>query len=140
VFGAAALASSVLHPLYGNLSDRWGGGRLMVAGLVLSGLALPLLNAAKGPISAAATMVVVWAALGLIVTPSLAFMAEALSAAGLESYGVAYGLYNVAWAVGLMGGPSLGGVLLQTAGFGPLTLGWAAALIAAGAVLARPRP
>ena len=111
----------------------------MNAGLVLSGLAMPFLTAARGPVSAAVTMVVVWAALGLIVTPSLAFMAQALSAAGLEAYGMAYGLYNVAWAVGLMGGPSLGGFLLQTVGFGTLALGWAVALVAVGVALARVR-
>jgi MFS transporter, DHA1 family, solute carrier family 18 (vesicular amine transporter), member 1/2 len=139
LFGVAALASSVLHPIYGRLSDRWGGKRLMLAGLVLSGLILPILNAAVGPLSAALTMVLVWGALNLIVTPSLAFMAEAASAAGLESHGVAYGIYNVAWAVGLMGGPSLGGFLLEHAGFGALTAGWAIVLIAVAAVLASRR-
>ena len=78
-----------------------------------------------------------WAALSLIVTPSLAFMAEAASAAGLGSHGVAYGVYNVAWAVGLMGGPSLGGFLFEHIGFGALTVaGWAVVLLVVAAVLA----
>ena len=46
------------------------------------------------------------AALSLVVTPSLAYMAEATSDAGVGSFGVAYGLYNVAWGVGLLAGPA----------------------------------
>ena len=45
-------------------------------------------------------MVPMWMVFSMIVTPSLAYMAEAASAAGFESYGVVYGVYNMAWAVG----------------------------------------
>ena len=139
LFGVAALASSLVHPIYGRLSDRWGGWRLMIAGLVLSGLMLPVLNAAVGPRSAALCMVLMWAASSLVVTPSLAFMAEAASSAGLESHGVVYGAYNVAWAVGIMAGPAAGGFLLGRIGFGPLSVWWAAALFATALILARSR-
>ena len=47
-------------------------------------------------------MVPMWIVFSMIVTPSLAYMAEVASAAGFESYGVVYGVYNMAWAVGLM--------------------------------------
>jgi predicted MFS family arabinose efflux permease len=80
-----------------------------------------------------------WGALNMIVTPSLAFMAEAASAAGLESYGVAYGVYNVAWAVGLLCGPSLGGFLFEHIGFAALTTWWALALLIVALVVARNR-
>ena len=33
LFGIAALCSSAMHPVYGRLSDRWGGRRLMMAGM-----------------------------------------------------------------------------------------------------------
>jgi len=135
LFAVAALASSLVHPVYGRLSDRWGSRRLMLAGLVASGLTLPVLQASAGPLSAALAMALAWAALSLIVTPSLAYMAEAASAAGLGSHGVAYGVYNVAWAAGLMAGPSLGGFLFEQIGFGALVAGWAVALLASGAIL-----
>ena len=139
LFGVAALTSSLVNPIYGRLSDRWGGRRLMLGGLVLSSLMLPVLNASAGPLSAAVAMVLMWGALNMIVTPSLAFMAEAASAAGLESYGVAYGVYNVAWAVGLLGGPSLGGFLFEHIGFAALTAWWALALLIVALVVARNR-
>ena len=52
----------------------------------------------------------------MIITPSLAYMAEATSSAGAGSFGVGYGLYNMAWGVGLLGGPALGGFLFERIG------------------------
>jgi DHA1 family solute carrier family 18 vesicular amine transporter 1/2 len=139
LFGIAAVASTAMHPIYGRLSDRWGGRRLMLIGLIASALALPLLNFATGFQSAAFAMVPMWVVFSMIITPSLAYIAEIASEAGFESYGVVYGVYNVAWAIGLMVGPAIGGFLLERIGFGPLTIGWGLVLLVAGLVLARIR-
>lgn len=139
LFGIAAVASTTMHPIYGRLSDRWGGRRLMLIGLVASALVLPLLNLATGFQSAALTMVPMWMVFSMIITPSLTYVAEVASTAGFESYGVVYGVYNVAWAVGLMAGPAIGGFLLERVGFGPLTIGWSLLLLVTGLVLARIR-
>ena len=139
LFGIAAIASAAMHPICGRLSDRWGGRRLMLIGLIASALVLPLMNMATDFRSAAFVMVPMWIVFSLIVTPSLTYIADVASAAGFESYGVVYGVYNVAWAVGLMAGPALGGFLLERFGFGPLTMGWSALLLVAGVALARLR-
>ena len=94
----------------------------MMIGLVGSALVLPLLSLATDFRSAAFAMVPMWMVFSMIVTPSLAYMAEAASAAGFESYGVVYGVYNMAWAVGLMVSPALGGFLLERVGFEALTI------------------
>jgi len=131
VFGVAAVASASLHPLYGRLSDRWGARRLTLFGLAVSALVMPL-NAAIGSFqSAVAVDVVQTAALALVIAPSLSYMGEATSAAGLESFGAAYGLYNVAWGVGLLGGPALGGFLFERIGFARLVWWWAPAVLLA---------
>jgi multidrug resistance protein len=140
LFGTAALVSGLLHPAYGWLSDRWGGARLMRLGLIVAAIVLPGLPAAAGWRSSAVAMVAVSAALGLVVTPSLTYMAAVASAAGLGSFGVVYGLYNVAWGVGLMVGPVAGGVLLERVGFLTLTLVWSfGLLVVAGLVAAAGR-
>jgi MFS transporter, DHA1 family, solute carrier family 18 (vesicular amine transporter), member 1/2 len=139
LFGIAAIASSAMHPIYGRLSDRWGGRRLMMAGLAGFALMLPAMNLATDFRSAAMVSVPTWMVFGMVVTPSLAYFAQIASEAGVQAYGVVYGVYNVAWAVGLMAGPAAGGFLLERAGFGRLTVGWSVLLLAASLVLAKLR-
>ena len=88
----------------------------MMIGLIGSAFVLPLLNFATDFRSAALAMVPMWIVFSMIVTPSLAYMAEVASAAGFEAYGVVYGVYNMAWAVGLMIAPALGGFVLERVG------------------------
>jgi MFS transporter, DHA1 family, solute carrier family 18 (vesicular amine transporter), member 1/2 len=137
LFGMAGLASSAMHPVYGRLSDRWGGRRLMVTGLLGFALMLPMLNFITDFRTAALTMVPMWMVFGMFITPSLAYFGQLASQAGVHAYGVVYGIYNVAWAVGLMTGPALGGFLFDQVGFAPLTIIWSASLLAAGLLLAR---
>ena len=136
VFGAAAAASAVLSPVFGRLTSRLGATRLMTVGTVAAGLALPLLARADSFASAAALNVLLAASISLVVTPSLAYMAECVSAAGSEAFGVAYGLYNGAWALGILVGPSLGGFLFERMGFGGLTLLWSPVVIGAAVLFA----
>jgi DHA1 family solute carrier family 18 vesicular amine transporter 1/2 len=142
VFGIAAVAATALHPIYGRLADRWGGRRLTIIGLVAMASMLPILTQAWSFESAVALYVLQGAAIALMVTPSLAYMAEAMSDAGVESFGVAYGLYNFAWGIGLLAGPAIGGFAYEKLGFERLALLWMPAVIAATWLLARsgPRP
>jgi MFS family permease len=77
--------------------------------------------------------------IAVVITPSLAYMAEAIASTGLESFGVAYGVYNFSWALGLLLGPALGGFLYERLGFAMLTILWAPFLLLAGAILALTR-
>ena len=139
LFGIAAVASTTMHPIYGRLSDRWGGRRLMLTGLIASAFVLPLLNFAVDFRSAALAMVPMWIVFSMMITPSLAYMAEVSSRAGFEAYGIVYGVYNMAWAVGLMIAPAVGGFLLERVGLGPLTIGWSVFLLVTSVMLARVR-
>jgi MFS transporter, DHA1 family, solute carrier family 18 (vesicular amine transporter), member 1/2 len=137
VFGAAAVATAILNPLYGRLADRVGARRLTMVGLVCAGLALPCLSLISSYPSAVALYVLQASMAALAITPSLAYMGEAVAQAGLGSFGVGYGLYNMAWGVGLLGGPALGGFLYERLGFTMLTLVWAPCVISTTALLAR---
>jgi DHA1 family solute carrier family 18 vesicular amine transporter 1/2 len=140
VFGVAAAASMILHPIYGRLADRWGARRLTLWGLVLTAAMLPLLGRVWSFESAVGLYVAEAAAMALMVTPSLAYMAEATSSSGIGSFGVTYGVYNVAWGVGLLGGPAAGGFLFERMGFARLALWWAPPLIVATLLLGRIKP
>jgi MFS family permease len=129
IFGIGAVASMVLHPLFGRLVNRMGARRLTMIGLVLVSCTLPLMSMTWNYRSAVAFYLVSGSAMALVITPSLAYMAEATSGAGIGSFGVGYGLYNMAWGAGLLGGPALAGFLFERFGFARLTLTWAFALL-----------
>jgi multidrug resistance protein len=137
VFGFAAVASAVLHPLFGRLADRYGARNLTMIGLIAMGLFLPLLTRIWSFESAVTVYVVQVVAVSLVVTPSLAFMAEAISAVGISSFGVAYGVYNFAWALGLLVGPASGGYLYERLGFAMLVWLWAPVTIVVAVLLIR---
>ena len=137
VFGMSAVVSAVLHPFFGRLADRSGGRRLTIIGLVLIALVLPLLSRAWSYPSAIALYALQVATMACVITPSLAYMAEAVSDGGIGSFGVAYGLYNVAWGVGLLGGPALGGFMFERMGFARLALIWSPVLVIVTVLLAR---
>jgi DHA1 family solute carrier family 18 vesicular amine transporter 1/2 len=139
VFGCVAVVTAVLHPLYGRLSDRVGARTLTLRGLGLAAFAIPLAGLVSSFASAIAVFVVQTAALSLAIAPSLAYMGEAASSAGLGSFGVAYGLYNVAWGFGLLGGPAIGGFLFERLGLQGLALLWAPAMLLLTLLVARVR-
>jgi len=137
LFGIGAVASTVMHPVYGGLVNRVGSRRMTMIGLLLVACLLPLLSLATSYRSAIAVYVICGAAISMIITPSLAYMAEATSSAGAGSFGVGYGLYNMAWGAGLLGGPALSGFMFERMGFGWLMLMWAPPLVAVTCLLGR---
>jgi len=137
VYGVGAIATTMVHPLYGRAADKWGARRMTTLGLLLAGGMLPILGRAWSFRSAVALFVVHAACASLAITPSLAFMGEATSDAGVESFGVAYGLYNLAWGAGLLGGPAAGGFLFERIGFTKLSLAWGPLLILVAIGLSR---
>ena len=137
IFGSSAVASSILHPIYGRLADRWGGRRMMLTGLPLVACLMPLINLAWDYPSTIAFFVLITIAVALVITPSLTFMAEAVSDSGVGSFGVGYGLYNMAWGAGLLSGPALAGFVYERQGFARLTLVWAPMLLVVSILLAR---
>jgi len=137
LFGVGAVASAILHPIYGRLADQWGGRRLMITGLILAACVLPLMNLTWSYPSTFMFSALNTVAIAMVITPSLTFMAEAVSSAGVGSFGVGYGLYNMAWGAGLLGGPALAGFIFERMGFARLTLLWAPLLLIVSVLLAR---
>src|SRR5262249_34464505 len=103
VFAAAALGNTFFHPVVGRMADAWGARRLSGVGLLATAAVLPFAARVWNFGSAVWLCLAQAAAFALIGAPSLTFMADATSAAGLGSFGTAYGLYNAIWAVGLLG-------------------------------------
>jgi multidrug resistance protein len=137
VIGCGAVVSATLHPAFGRIADRIGGRRLMIAGLAGIAAMLPVLSLISSFTNASIIYAVFTVPIVMMVTPSLAYMADATSGSGARSFGVAYGVYNFAWALGLLVGPAIGGAAYERAGFGALMWTWAAALLPITLLLAR---
>jgi multidrug resistance protein len=137
VWGASAVVSATLHPVFGRIADRVGGRRLMLSGLMAMALLMPLLPQSYSFGSAAVINAAFTVGVVMMATPSLAYMADATASAGVRSFGLAYGIYNVAWASGLLAGPAIGGAAYERVGFTSLTVAWAAALLICTLLLAR---
>lgn len=137
VFGGGAVVAAVLHPVFGRIADRSGGRQLTLWGLAAIGAVLPLSLRIVSFESAVAIYAVAAIAIAIFITPSLTYMAEAASMAGSDSFGVAYGLYNFAWSLGLLLGPALGGALYERMSFAQLCIVWAVGLLVITAGLMR---
>ena len=135
VFAAAALANTGFHPLVGRMSDKWGARRMVGIGLIAWSVVLPFVAYAWSFQSAVLLCVLQAAAFAVVGAPSLTFMADATTDAGLGSFGTAYGLYNAVWAVGLLAGPPIGGFLYERVGFASLAWRWSFVVIAVTLVL-----
>jgi DHA1 family solute carrier family 18 vesicular amine transporter 1/2 len=129
LFATAAGAWIVMPMIYGPLVGRWGSRRLLRLGLILTAVWLPMLALAVGIKSALTLMVIEWMIVPLAVTPSLAYMAEVTSIGGADAYGVGFGVYNAAWAIGLLVGPVVGGFAFDRVGLPALLVTWAAVAI-----------
>jgi MFS transporter, DHA1 family, solute carrier family 18 (vesicular amine transporter), member 1/2 len=139
LYGTAAVITTSLHPICGRLADRFGARRMTMVGLIATACTVPVLGQAWSFGSALGFYLFAAAAGAFVITPSLAYMGEATNDAGVRSFGVAYGLYNLAWGVGLLGGPALGGFLFERMGFARLLLAWAPAVALVTIVLGRVR-
>jgi multidrug resistance protein len=137
VFGGGAVVAAALHPLFGRLADRAGGRQLTLWGLAAVGAVLPVFTRIRSFESAIVIYALSAVAIATLLTPSLAYMAEAISASGNRSFGMAYGFYNFAWAVGLLIGPALGGFMYERMGFTRLAMVWAPCVVVLTALLAR---
>jgi len=135
-FAAAALSNTFVHPLVGRAVDKWGARRLTGIGLLACAVMLPIVAQTWSFASAIVLGVLTSATFAMIATPSLTFMGDATTAAGIGSFGTAYGIYNAVWAVGVLFGPALGGYLYERMRFSTLALGWSAAIV--GVTLALP--
>ncbi len=137
VYGAAAIVTTLMHPLCGRLADRFGARRVTAVGFLLTAAVMPATSRVWSFRSAMWLFMLQAGSGTVVITPSLAYMAEATTAAGVRSFGVSYGLYNLAWGAGLLGGPALGGFLFERLGFARLLLLWAPALASVSLLMVR---
>ncbi|KAF4550694.1 MFS-type transporter-like protein 33 [Elsinoe fawcettii] len=126
-----------LAPLIGQLSDRYGPRYLATAGFVLACPCIVLqrlieTNTLRQKVLLCALLALLGVALNLVLTPLMAEITYSVEATVRKrpkgflgekgAYAQAYGLFNMAFAAGSMIGPLVGGLVVESYGWGAATL------------------
>ena len=99
----------------------------MALGIAALAATLPLLPLPDTLFGVSLILALIGLASGLILTPALPLLAERVDLHGGGAYASVYAIFNLAYAVGMIAGPIIGGVLAQALGF--------AAALAVGSLL-----
>lgn len=133
VFAAAVLATAATTPVAGALTGRVSIAVLAGTGGMLAALGLAIVALAPSAAGLVTGMAVLGGGAGLV----LGAITPAMTALGAQArppaLGASFALFNLAYAVGLFIGPTLGGIVTDIAGFSTAML-LLAALCAAAAV------
>jgi MFS family permease len=111
-FLLSAAAEGTVSPIVGRVSDRHGPMRPIRFGLLASTVLIVLVPVPDAAVACGALLVVTTAALGTFWAPAMALLSEAAEAVGAHQ-GLAFGLVNLAWAVGMVTGAAGGGALAK---------------------------
>ena len=107
----------VLKPLGGRIGDRLGYFGAICLGMVLAGIALPLITLTHGILGLMALAVLIGAAQALIFPSTVALVSTQISALHI---GAGMGLIGTLKNAGKVVGPILGGFLIQWLDFPPM--------------------
>ncbi len=133
VFGAATLAHLVASPAVGVLSDRAPRPWLMTLGLLTMAAVIPFAGSRSSVPAAAGVLVALALAYSLVLIPALPEIADHARRSG-GGYATAYGVFNIAYAAGMVAGPSAGSAVAGAVGLTP-ALSATGLLLAATALL-----
>jgi MFS transporter, DHA1 family, multidrug resistance protein len=123
-----ALAQFLLSPVAGNLSDRHGRKRFIVAGLIVYGLSQLLFGFASEVWLLFLARFLSGAGAAFIMPPIMAFVADITT---YEERGKGMGMIGAAISLGFMIGPGIGGFLSKVDLTFPFYLAGSVALLAA---------
>jgi multidrug resistance protein len=129
VFAVAALGHTVSSPLMGRLSDRIGRTKVLRIGLLTALVILPLPALLPWPWAIGAAMIALGVNSSFLLSPCSPAVADQVERMNSQSFASGFSVLNVAYSVGMMVGPLLGGVLVDAWGFGT-TLGITGAVFA----------
>jgi MFS family permease len=143
-FATAVVAYAIGSPVAGAVADRVGRLLTMTVGLAAVTLILPFVAVPSEWIGEIAALFGLGIALAFLMAPSLPELADIADRISDSGYGLAYALFNISYAAGMMIGPLIGGVLTEQLGFFRalvvVSVGLAAFAVVMGVVQVLTRP
>ena len=129
LFGLAALAAIIANPIVGRYVSTASPRLLIGAGVIAVAAALIVIGYAAELWQTSIGMILLGVSSALLLAPATTMISEQGFRSTPPTLGGSYSLYNLAYAVGLAGGPLL-------TGFGVQQVGFTAAMIIAASILA----
>lgn len=134
-FTAMSIPNVLSPPFFGRLSDRIGRKMLVVVAALLFAVLFSILSMMDSFTLLLLVGTLLGLTSGMLWAPSLSLTIESISRrVGKGSDGIATGIYNSAWAIGLAGGPFIFGLLVDPIGLIPISLAYS--VIAAAVAIA----
>lgn len=116
LFAIPTLAYAISAPVIGSLSQRIGHYKSMTAGMILAAICFPFIALSNSAWLVAIVLVFLGVGMGTAITPCLPEFAEISQRSGTNSFGASFSIYNTAYSIGMMIGPTLGGILTNYLG------------------------
>ena len=130
MFVPALVAYGAATPVAGWLADRSGRRATMALGVSITAMSLPFLAMPRSCVGEICVLISVGFGCAFLLTPCLPELADVVDRRKDGSYELAYAFFNFAYAIGMLGGPFLGGLAASAFGFfGMLALFSACALL-----------
>lgn len=133
-FAATALAHTLTSPLMGRLSDRIGRARVLRIGLGSALVLVPLPALLPNLWTVILSMLLLGLNVSFLLSPCSPAVADQVERLDSQSFASGFSVLNVAYSVGMVAGPLLGGLLIDALGLraalGILGLGFGAYLFA----------
>lgn len=110
----AIVIPTFLSPVIGAASDKYGRWVVSCTGTVLTAISAPLIAYPSKHIWLEIPPLMLFGlASSMITTPLLPQMGEVVHKLGGGAYGRVYALFNMAYSIGMLFGPIVGGILLD---------------------------
>ncbi|ORZ40656.1 major facilitator superfamily domain-containing protein [Catenaria anguillulae PL171] len=117
-FVSLVIPSMVTATIAGNLSDKIGGFKVLLLGLVLLALTATLPAMPGLPLwGEVCALVLFGGAQSFAMTPIVPIMGRYVSSKGSTAFASVYALFNLAYSVAILFGPSIAGVVFAQFGF-----------------------
>jgi multidrug resistance protein len=115
-FTVLALASTFTSPLVGHWCDRNGPRGVVTLGLVLGAALVPLCALAPTQALLFVLLAALGAAQSLVMSATGPALSQAVERRGTENFGTVFSLLNLAFALGILGGPLVSSALAEAGG------------------------
>ncbi len=116
LFGGAALAHALSSPWMGRLSDRIGRIRVLRVGLAVSAILLPLPVLLETQWAVALSMAALGLNVSFLISPCSPAVADQVERLDSQSFASGFSILNLAYSVGMILGPLVGGFLIEMLG------------------------